>query len=190
MSISILKHKALSLSLCLALVAAFGCKPAQQGQKDAAKADGPSGAEVKLLIELPDECNSPDGMCLLPNNDILLSCPNVNDQKCPPLIMRITPDNKLEKWLEPPKHPKTGKAFPFGICVDAEGKNVYITDLQWFSDTENPGNNSRIIQVPIDEKGNPAGEPKVMVEGSVVANAVVVRDGNIYFTDTTGALII
>ncbi len=185
MSLSSLSRKALTVIVCLTLAIAFGCKPAEDKQKGAAKADGPSGAEVKLLMELPDECNSPDGMCLLPNNDILLSCPNVNDQKYPAVIMRITPENKREKWLDPPKHPTTGKAFPFGICVDAEGKNVYITDLQWFADTKNPGNNSRIIQIPIDAKGNPAGEPKVIVEGSVVANAVVARDGVIYFTDTT-----
>lgn len=182
MSLSFPFRKICTLGICLTLAAMFGCKPAQENK---AQADGPQGAEVKLLVELPDECNTPDGMCLLPDNSVLLSCPNVNDQKYPAVIMRITPDNKLEKWLDAPLHPKTGKAFPFGICVDAEGKNVYVTDLQWFADTKNPGNNSRILQIPIDEKGNPAGEPRVICEGSVVANAVVVRDGVVYFTDTT-----
>ena len=153
-------------------------------EKKAAADEGPKGAKVELLMELPDTCNTPDGMCLLPDNSVLLSCPNVNDQSFPPVVMRITPDNKLEKWISPPMHPKTGKAFPFGICVDAEGKNVYLTDLQWFADTKDPGNNSRILQIPLDEKYNPAGEPKVICEGAVVTNAVVARDGIIYFTDT------
>ncbi len=195
MSMSTLYRKSLTAAVCLALAVSFGCKPAQDKQKTTpkptstskadAKDEGPKGAKVELFMELPDKCNSPDGMCLLPDNSILVSCPNVNDQKHPAVIMRITPDNKLEKWLDAPKHPKTGKAFPFGICVDPEGKNVYITDLQWFSNMENPGNDARIIQVPIDDKCKPAGEPKVMVEGSIVTNAVVVRDGNIYYTDTT-----
>ena len=160
-------------------------KPEAKPEAKPAAADGPKGAKVELLMELPETCNTPDGMCLLPDNSILLSCPNVNDQSFPPVIMRIMPDNKLVKWIDPPKHPKTGKAFPFGICVDAEGKNVYVADLQWFADTKNPGNNSRIIQIPVDEKYNPAGEPKVIAEGAVVANAVVARDGIIYFTDTS-----
>ena len=176
-------RKSFAVGLCLTLITVFGCKSAQENAANAE--DGPKGAEVKLLMELPDECNTPDGMCVMPDNSILLSCPNVNDQKFPPVIMRITPDNKLEKWLSPPMHPKTGKAFPFGICVDADAKHVYFTDLQWFADTENPGNNSRILEVAIDKKGNPVGEPRVICEGSVVANAVVARDGIIYFTDTS-----
>ena len=196
MSLSSLCQKSFALAICLTLTVALGCKPAkedktpqdnkpvQEDEKSTAKADGPSGAKVELLTELPDTCNTPDGMCLLPDNSILLSCPNVNDQSFPPVVMRITPDNKLEKWLDPPKHPKTGKAYPFGICVDAEGKNVYLTDLQWFADTKNPGHNARILQIPVDEKFNPVGEPKVIIEGSVIANAVVARDGIIYFSDT------
>ncbi len=166
-------------------------EPAQDSETDssaqegsAAPAEGPTGAKVELLMELPDECNTPDGMCLLPDNSILLSCPNVNDPSFPPVVMRITADNQLEKWFDPPMHPQTGKAYPFGICIDAEGKNVYLTDLQWFADPANPGNYARVLEIPVDERYNPAGEPRVIVEGAVVANAVVVRDGILYFTDT------
>ena len=154
--------------------------------------------KAKLLIELPDWCDTPDGMCLLPNQDVVLSVPNVNSwlaavakdkknakQDPPPLLMKITKDNKLEKYYDPPRHPKTGTAFPFGVCVDPEGKNLYLTDLQWFADTATPSNNSRVLRIPLDANYNPAGEPVTVIEGMVVANAVIIRDGYLYVSDTT-----
>ena len=70
-----------------------------------------------MLVELPDEYNTPDGMCLLPTGDVLVSVPNVNvflaaedksKQDPPPVILRITKDNKYEKYYDPPKIPVTG----------------------------------------------------------------------------------
>jgi len=163
-------------------------------------------AKAELLLELPDTCSTPDGMCLLPNNDVLLAVPNVNTfladaaklnegktpdmieippQDPPPLIMKITKDNKLEKYYDPPKHPETGTAFPFGMCIDKDGKNLFITDLQWFSNTAAPGNFSRVLRIPLDENYDPAGDPVVVIEGMVVANAVIIRDGYLYVSDTT-----
>lgn len=153
-------------------------------------------AKAELLVELPDEYNTPDGMCLLPNGDVVVSVPNVNTfmtaedktvQDPPPVLLRITPENKFEKYYDPPPHPKTGLAFPFGICVGPEGKNLFITDLQWFANPAEPGNNSRVLRVPLDENCNPAGDPVVVVEGLVVANAVIIRDGYLYVSDTSMA---
>ena len=155
-------------------------------------------SKAELLLELPDYCNSPDGMCLLPNGDIVLAMPNVNSwlaavakdkenatQDPPPLLMKITKDNKLEKYYDPPKHPVSGTAFPFGICIDPGGKNLYITDMQSFFNMEKPGNNSRVLRIPLDENYNPAGEPVVVIEGLVVANAVIIRNGYLYVSDTS-----
>jgi sugar lactone lactonase YvrE len=154
--------------------------------------------KAELLVELPDYCSTPDAMCLLPSGDILVSVPNVNSwvqavakdksnarQDPPPLLIRITKDNQVKKYYDPPRHPVTGKAFPFGLCIDAEGKNLYLTDLQWFADMENPGNHSRVLRIPLDENYNPAGEPVVLIEGMVVANAVIIRDGYLYVSDTS-----
>jgi len=154
--------------------------------------------QAELLLELPDEYNTPDGMCLLPNGDVILAVPNVNSwlaavaedpenavQDPPPVLLKITKDNQFEKYYDPPKHPVTGTAFPFGMCVDPEGKNLYITDLQFFANTANPGNNSRVLRIPLDENYQPAGDPVVVIEGMVVANAVVIRDGYLYVSDTT-----
>ena len=99
--------------------------------------------------------------------------------------MRITKDNKLEKYCDSPIHPVTGKAFTLGLCIDPEGKNLYLTDAQWFANMANPGNNARVLRIPLDENYNPAGEPVVVVEGLTIANAVIIRDGYLYLTDTT-----
>ena len=161
---------------------------------DEAKPEDTSALKkAELLVELPWEYNTPDGMCLLPNGEIIVAVPNVNSylaqedqskQEVPPVLIKINKDGKVEKWYTPPNHPVTGKAFPFGICIDPEGKNFYIADLQWFADMKNPGNNSRVLRIPLDDKFNPAGDPVVVIDGLVVANAVVVRDGNLYVSDT------
>ena len=150
-------------------------------------------AEAKLLVELPNKYDTPDGMCLLPNGDVLVAIPNVNswladtekaEQDPPPVIIKIGKDNSFEKYYDPPRHPVTGKAFTFGMCVDPEGKNLYITDLQWFANPADPGYNSRVLRIPLDKDYKPAGEPVVVVEGLIIANAVIIRDGYLYVSDT------
>jgi len=182
------------LSILASVALTTGYAKADKAKKKAVK----PLKKAKLLLELPDWCDTPDGMCLLPNGEIVLSVPNVNSwaaavaedkdnaiQDPPPVLMKITKDNKLEKYYDPPRHPVTGTAFPFGMCVGPEGKNLYIADLQWFADMENPGNNARVLRVPLDEDCNPAGEPVTVIEGMVVANAVIIRDGYLYVSDTT-----
>ena len=64
-----------------------------------------AGTPAALLVALPDYCNTPDGMTLQPDGSIILSVPNFNDEKSPPVMMRITPDNKAEKWFDLPSAP-------------------------------------------------------------------------------------
>jgi len=209
----------LAVVLAAGLIIAAGCEkpPAKKGAKsdkdakktttpDKTKADKAKPDDTKpddnplakplkkaqLLAELPDEWNTPDGMCLLPNNNVLVSVPNVMDESHPAVLIKVTPDNKVEPYYTMPLHPVTKKGYPFGICVDPEGKNLYIADLQWFADKTKVTYNSRVLRVPLDEDfevakgedGKPV-EPFVLVEGMTVANAVIVRDGFLYVTDTT-----
>ncbi|MCP4729088.1 MAG: hypothetical protein GY872_03330 [Roseibacillus sp.] len=171
-------------------------KKAETETEDGGNAGDPSKPlkKAELLVELPDQYDTPDGMCLLPNGEVIVAVPNVNSfmaaedkskQDPPPVLVKITRDNQIVKYYDPPAHPVTGKAFPFGICIDPEGKNLYLTDLQWFANTENPGNNSRVLRIPLDENYDPAGDPVVLIEGMVVANAVIVRDGYLYVSDTS-----
>jgi len=141
-------------------------------------ASGCASTAPRVLVTLPDSCNTPDGMCLLPSGDIILSVPNVNDRTQEAVLMRITPDNRAEFFYKMPPGPKTGKAFPMGICVAPNG-DLYVADCQWF---EGPENESRVLRIPVKD-GKPQ-EAVVVATGFVIANAVAVRDGYLYVTDS------
>jgi sugar lactone lactonase YvrE len=137
--------------------------------------------QAELLVRLPIYANTPDGMCLYPDGNIILSVPNINDQSFPAFLMKITPDDRAELFYPCPLHPDTGKAYPFGICV-GPGGDLFYADLQWFADPANPNYKSRVVRIPMKD-GKP-GKPVTVVSGMVVANAVVVRDGFLYVSDT------
>ena len=170
--------------LTAVLLAVGGCSPASgpSPKKTGAK----KGLEVPLktaqaLVQLPDDINMPDGMCLMPDNSVLISAPNINDPKHAPWILRLTTDNKIEKFFEPIKHPDTGKAFPFGICVDPASGDVYYADLQWFAEGK-PNWKSRVVHLHMKD-GKPT-KATVLASGLIISNAVCIRDGYLYTTDT------
>ncbi len=148
----------------------------------AAKAGEAALPKARLLVELPAQYNTPDGMCLLADGSILVSVPNVNDESSPPKIMRITADNRLVPFADPLVHPETGKAYPFGICVDPATGDIYYGDLQWFAGKA-ANYKSRVIRIPMN--GSVPGEPEVFAEGMVVCNAVAIHDGYLYTSDTS-----
>ena len=140
--------------------------------------------KAQLLLELPDRCNTPDGMALLPSGDIILSVPNFNDKKAPPLLMKITKENKLEDFYALPGHPETGRAGPMGIAAAPSG-DLYMADSQIFHDPDGKPmlyGKSRIVRIVVKD-----GKPQDMVEvvyGFNVSNAVVVHGGSVYVTET------
>ena len=157
---------AIGSSLVLALFGP-GCSP-----------QGAAAPKPRLLVTLPDFCNTPDGMCLLPSGDIILSVPNVNDQKQDAVLVKITRDNKAELFFKMPPGPKTGKAFPMGICAGPNG-DLYVADNQWFA---GPENESRVLRIPVKD-GKPQ-EAVLVATNIVLANAVAIRDGHLYVTDS------
>ena len=138
-------------------------------------------AQAELLIELPEKYNTPDALCLMANGDVIVSVPNVNDRRFPPVLLRIGPDNTYEEFYQLPPHPETGQAYPFGVATDPEG-DLYVADLQWFANPEEPGHNARVLWIPMED-GKP-GEATSIIEGLVTANAVLIRDGYVYVSDT------
>ncbi len=194
----------LVLAVAVGLMAAVGCgsegdknKGKDASRKDDAKAQAkaqakgepkPEGNEAKpqaaglkkseVLIQLPgDTCNTPDGMCLLPDGGFLLSVPNFNDQKQPPLLMKITKDNKAEVFFKLPDNPDSGKPFgPLGICQAPNG-DFFVADFQAEGDRK-----SRVVRIVMKD-GKPV-EAKPVVTGFHVSNAVVVRDGFLYVSET------
>jgi hypothetical protein len=132
----------------------------------------------ELLVELPqDSCNTPDAMALLPDGNIVVSVPNFNDTEQPPLMMKITPDNKAEKFLDLPANPDTGQPFgALGVCVAPSG-DLLIADYQM----EGP-QKSRVCRIKM--KDGVPGEVVPVILGFNVSNAVICRDGYVYVTDT------
>jgi sugar lactone lactonase YvrE len=116
-------------------------------------------------------------MCLLPDGVILLSVPNFNDPSQRPLIMKITPDNHAEPFLELPDNPQTGKPFgPMGICVGPNG-DLFLADNQ-----RGETRKSRVCRIKM-ENGLPV-EIGPVIEGFNVANAVLCHGEYLFVTDT------
>jgi len=94
--------------------------------------------------------------------------------------VNITKDNKAELFFKPPVHPDTGKAFPFGICCAPNG-DLYLADLQWFAEKK-PNYKSRVLHLKV--KDGKVTDVTTLASGMVVANAVIIRDGYLYTSDT------
>ncbi len=140
--------------------------------------------QPKLLLVLPDCCNTPDGMTLLADGNVILSVPNFNDKKQPPVLVKITKDNKAELFMKLPPHPDTGRIGPMGIRVAPCG-DLYLADNQLFHHPDGKSmlyGTSRLLRIPVKD-GKP-GEPVVVAEGLNVANGVDIHDGYVYLTET------
>ena len=179
------RHVLAVLLTLAAVIASAGCppsprEPAPQGPgTDDATAKQPKPlAKAELLVDLPtDVCNTPDAMCLLPDGNVILSVPNFNQAEQPPVLMKITPENKAELFYKLPPNPDTGKPFgPLGVCVAPSG-DLFLADYQ----LEDPGK-SRVVRIAIKD-GKPVNTVTV-VSGFNVSNAVIVRDGYLYVSET------
>jgi hypothetical protein len=157
-----------------------GQRPAQNPQPKAAK----QTPQPQLLLELPEFCNTPDGMTLLPDGNIILSVPNFNDQSAPPVLVKITKDNATVLFYKLPPHPETGRIGPMGIRVAPSG-DLYLADNQLFHHTDGKSmlyGKSRLLRIPVTD-GQP-GEPVVVAAGLNVANGVDIFKGYVYLTET------
>jgi len=170
-------------------------KPEAKEEKESAeakpaKAEQPQVPEAKplkkpeLLVELPDHCNTPDGMCVLPDGSVIVSVPNFNDKKAPPLLVKITKDNEVEDFLKLPPHPETKRMGPMGIRPAPNG-DLYLADNQLFHHRDGKTSlygKSRLVRIKMKD-GKPDGLV-VVANGINVANAVAIHDGYVYLTET------
>ena len=156
---------------------------AEAPKEEAPKADAPKPEEAaqvgksELFLKLPEGCNTPDGMCLLADGSVILSMPNFNNLEEGARLMKITPDNQVEKFLELGKHPETGELIgALGVCVAPSG-DLFLADYQMKGKKQ-----SRVLRIPMKD-GKP-GEPVPAIEGFHVSNAVICRDGYLYVSET------
>jgi len=148
------------------------------GQQAATDATDTTAKQSGLLLELPLEwCNTPDAMTLLPDGNVILAVPNFNDTSQPPLLMKITPDNKAERFFDLPPNPGTGEPFGcLGLCVAPSG-DLLVADYQMTGERA-----SRVVRIVLRD-GKPV-EAKTAISGFAVSNAVIVHDGHVYVSDT------
>ena len=145
----------------------------------------------EILVTLPDNCNTPDGCTLAPNNDIILSIPNLNnpallaqgmiEKEAAPVMLKINTKNEVEEFYvfkAEDYHPQTGKLGPMGCDFGPDG-NLYVADSQL---NFNPNNVSRILRINI-ENGK-AVSCDVVIEGFVVPNAVIWKENTLFVSET------
>ena len=142
-----------------------------------------AAAKAELLVALPDYCNTPDGMCLMPNQSIIVSIPNFNDETKPPLLMRITAANQAEKFYEFPT-PYHGLAkgvdriAPMGIGFAPSGA-LYLADMQYMKDKNQK---SRLWKLVL--KRGQVDKMVLVASGFNVANGIAIHGSYCYITES------
>ena len=131
-----------------------------------------------IAIELPEQYNSPDGMALDGDGNILLCVPNFANDTFPAKLLKIDANDKLSEVLTLPLHPDTQKAGPMGVDVGNDG-NIYIADNQAFSDESHK---SRLLRVVM--KDGKAVTCEAVAVGFVMSNAVACHGDSVYVTES------
>ena len=67
----------------------------------------PPTSTSRLLVELSDQCPTPDGMTLDQDGNIILACPNYGDMSKPAVFMKIDREDKLSLYATCPTLEKT-----------------------------------------------------------------------------------
>jgi hypothetical protein len=139
--------------------------------------------QAKLLVALPDYCNTPDGMALLKDNSIIVSVPNFNDETKPPLLMRISPANRAEKFYEfPTPYPGLAKGIdriaPMGIAAAPSG-DLYLADMLFMKDKNQK---SRLWRLVV--RAGKVDKMVLVARGFNVANGIAIHGGYVYITES------
>lgn len=175
------------MAAALGLVA--GCTPRTKSEMAGVEPGGDGGPaataqkQAELLVELPDYCNTPDGMALLPDNSLILSVPNFNDEQQPSLLMKITADNQVEKFYEFPM-PYSGftapsdRVGPMGIVYSTDNDCLYFADMQ----IKEMKQNSRLWR--LDLKDGKVDKMVLVASGFNVSNGLAIHDGYLYVTES------
>lgn len=138
--------------------------------------------ESSLFVELPESCPTPDGMAVDKDGNLILACPNFADTKKPAVLMRISPEGKISKWIDVPTLDATSLAAPMGIAFNDSG-DLYVCDNQGWSGSEAGRNQGRVLRLVFNERGELA-DTVTVAYGMEHPNGVRVRDGWIYVTQS------
>lgn len=131
-----------------------------------------------LLLNLPDSCNTPDGLVQGPDGTILLSMPNHNDPSYKSHIYKIV-GNSYEFFSDLPVEPTTGHVCPMDIAYGPDG-NVYVNDNQY--ELYDKNYKSRLLKITM-QNGRPVSVAPI-VTGFRLANGMVWKGNDLYVTDS------
>ena len=140
---------------------------------------GPAAPKIAAL-ELPEGHNTPDGMVVDAEGNILLSCLNKNDTTNPAKILKIDKNDQITELVTLPDHPVTKQhAAPLGIDIGSDG-NLYVADNQSFYTGD--AFNSRLLRVVL--KDGKAERVEVVATGFYMSNAVACRGDDVYMVES------
>lgn len=167
-----LKKANVILAMLACILFFAGCLESEEGT--------PKLKKPAIAVNLPEKYNTPDGMVLDRDNNILLNIPNLNNDKFPAKVVKIDRNDKLSEVCTLPLHPVTGKVAPLGIDIGPDG-NLYIADNQGMIGRND--HQSRVIRVNM--KNGKAVGFDILATGLTMANAISCTDDSVYVTDTS-----
>ncbi|KUG08989.1 hypothetical protein ASU33_12050 [Solirubrum puertoriconensis] len=132
----------------------------------------------KLLFTLGYTHNTPDGLALAPNGNIILSVPNLADNSQPASLVEIVGDSMRPYLSNLPVEPSTKKAAPMDLAFGPDG-HLYYAENQYENDKNYK---SRLMRVRV-QNGKP-GAVETVADGFGLANAVLWKGNTIYVTDS------
>jgi len=145
----------------------------------------------ELFIDLPEGYNTPDGLAMSPDGNLILSVPNFNnehlikkgeiEEPSPPFMAMIDKENNIEHWYnykEEDFHPETGKMGPMDAAFGPDG-NLYVADMQVFF---NDDHKSRLVRINV-ENGK-AVDMDVVATGFIASNGTFWQDSTLYVTES------
>jgi sugar lactone lactonase YvrE len=155
------------------------------------KETGNQHQNSQLYMNLPEGYNTPDGMAMAPDGNLILSVPNFNNQylmdkgeiekPSAPFMALIDKDDNIHHWYDYKKedmHPITGKIGPMDAAFGPDG-NLYVADMQVFYDDQHQ---SRLIRINV-ENGKPT-SMDVVVTGFIASNGVFWENNTIFVTES------
>jgi sugar lactone lactonase YvrE len=138
--------------------------------------------QSKLLVALPAEVATPDGMAVDSEGNLVVACPNFGDPARPACLMRINKSLHVTKWVDVPTLASTGRACPMGIEFGPDG-DLYVCDNQNWADgngSQGERNQGRLLRLRIRE--GRVEKTTVVARSISHPNGVRVRGGHVFIT--------
>jgi len=141
-----------------------------------------AAATPRLLVTLPDDCPTPDGMAIDPQGNLVVACPNFAEPGKPGCLIRIDRQLRVAKWVDVPVLAETGRACPMGIAF-GPGGDLYVCDNQdWANGNGKEGqlNHGRLLRLRI--RDGRIERTTVVARSISHPNGVRVHRGAVYIT--------